>query len=308
MNAAVRAVVRTAAHQGVEVFAVRHGFAGLISGQFCHLRPRDVSGIIQRGGTVLGTSRCPEFLVAEGRHQALHELEKSQIDGLVVVGGNGSQTASHLLATEGLSVVGVSSTIDNDLAGTDVTIGCTTALDVALEAIDRLRVTATSIERAFLVEVMGRNSGYLALMAAIGGAAEAVVIPEVEVDPEAIAQELSDSYLRGKSSAIVVVAEGASYNADRLAAYFKEHHARIGFDLRVTRLGHVQRGGSPGFFDRYLATRLGNVATEALLAGEAGVLAGWIRGEAALTPLSEVAGVEKHPDPSLLDLARILAR
>ena len=307
MNAAVRAVVRTAAAHGAEVFGVRHGFAGLIGGQFFRFETRDVSGIIQRGGTILGTSRCPEFLIAEGRKQALHEVEKSQIEGLIVIGGNGSQTASHLLAVEGVPVVGVASTIDNDLTGTDVTIGSTTALDVALEAIDRLRVTATAIERAFLVEVMGRNSGYLALMAAIGGAAEALVIPEVECDPEAVAQELRDAYLRGKSSAIVVVAEGARYNADGLAAYFKEHQERIGFDLRVTRLGHVQRGGAPGFFDRILATRLGHAATETLLAGKSGMLAGWIHGEPALTPLSEVAGVEKHPDLGLLNLSRMLA-
>jgi 6-phosphofructokinase 1 len=189
-----------------------------------------------------------------------------------------------------------------------MTIGVDTALNIALEAIDRLKVTASSHQRAFLVEVMGRDCGYLALMSAIAGGAEAVVIPEVEVDPEAVAAELRSAYERGKGHALIVVAEGARYNAAALAGYFEEQRQRLGFELRVTALGHVQRGGAPGAFDRLLATRLGAAATEHLARGEHGLLVGWLRGEPAATPLSEVAGQQKPLDLRLLELARVLAR
>jgi 6-phosphofructokinase 1 len=201
----------------------------------------------------------------------------------------------------------VASTIDNDLYGSEITIGVDTALNVALEAIDRLKVTASSHLRAFLVEVMGRNCGYIALMTGISGGAEAIVIPEVKTDPEAVAAELRGAYERGKPHAIVVVAEGAEYNAAGLSQYFKLHRERLGFDLRATILGHVQRGGTPGLFDRLLATRFGAAATQCLANGVQGVLVGLREGDIAFTSLSEVTGNKKQLDSRLLDLARVLA-
>jgi 6-phosphofructokinase 1 len=203
-------------------------------------------------------------------------------------------------------VVGIASTIDNDLYGSDITIGVDTALNIALEAIDRLKTTASSHQRAFLIEVMGRNCGYLALMAGIAGGAESIIVPEVEIEPETIAQKLSSSYQKGKPHAIVVVAEGAKYNAEALVAYFKEHKERLGFDLRATILGHVQRGGSPGAFDRILATRLGAAAVECINNNEFGVLVGQLGGTIKTTPLQEVANRKKELDFRLLDLANIL--
>jgi 6-phosphofructokinase 1 len=380
MNAAIRAVVRTGVDRGWDVFGVRHGYLGLIGGDLVPLGRRDVSGIVQLGGTMLGSARCPEFKTEEGRMQALRSLNEHDIEALVVIGGNGSQTGAHALSQMGFPVVGVASTIDNDLYGSEVTIGVDTALNIALEAIDRLKVTASSHQRAFLVEVMGRECGYLALMSGIAGGAEAVVIPEAETDPEAIATELCSAYERGKSHALVVVAEGARYNtagsvlsgaegpvlsgaegpvlsgaegpvlsgaegpvlsgaegpvlsgaegpvlsgaegpvlsgaegpvlggAEGLAAYFEQHRERLGFELRVTILGHVQRGGAPGAFDRLLASRLGAAATEHLAQGEHGLLVGLLRGEIVATSLADVVANRKPLDTRLLELAQVLAR
>ena len=308
MNAAIRSVVRTGVARGWNVFGVRHGYSGLVAGNFIPQNARDVSNIIQQGGTILGSARCPEFKTEEGRMQALHTLRENRIDALVVIGGNGSQTGACSLSQMGFPVIGIASTIDNDLYGSEVTIGVDTALNIALEAIDRLKVTASAHEQAFLVEVMGRDCGYLALMSGIAGGAEAIVVPEVETDPEVLAKELCDAYERGKAHALVVVAEGAKYNAAGLKSYFQEHHERLGFDLRVTVLGHVQRGGAPTAFDRLLATRLGAAATERIDRAEFGVLVGLIRGEVASTPLTEVVSHKKPFDSSLFELASILAR
>ena len=308
MNAAIRAVVRTGCDRGWEVYGVQHGYAGLIAGDFTPLGRRDVSGIMQLGGTMLGSARCPEFKTEAGRAKALNVLRQRGIEALVAIGGNGSQTGAQALSQMGFPVVGVASTIDNDLYGSEPTIGVDTALDIALEAIDRLKVTASSHHRAFLVEVMGRDCGYLALMAGIAGGAEAVVIPERETDPDALAAELHDAYQRGKTHALVVVAEGAHYNATALAEYYKEHRERVGFDLRVTALGHVQRGGTPSASDRLLATRLGAAAVEFLAQGKTGVLAGLIKGDVTATPLAEVVAKKKPLDPLMLELERILAK
>lgn len=306
MNAAIRSVVRTGYKKGWEVFGIREGYNGLINDKFILLGPRDVGGIIQKGGTFLGSARCEEFKTEEGRLKGLRSLNENEIDGLVVIGGNGSQTGSYLIHKLGFPVVGVASTIDNDLVGTDVTIGVDTALNIALEAIDRLKVTGASHQRGFLLEVMGRKCGYLALMAAIAGGAEAVVIPEVETDPEEVANIIRNAYERGKSHAIVVVAEGAKYNANRLAEYFKKHQESIGFALRVTILGHVQRGGTPSAEDRILASRLGAGATDCLERKEFGVLVGWVGGKIKTTPLKDVVGKTKEIDLDLFKLARIL--
>jgi 6-phosphofructokinase 1 len=306
MNAAIRAVVRTGIANGWEVFGVNHGYAGLIRGEMRSLGPRDVGGIIQLGGTVLGSARCPEFLTVEGRTQALRSLETAGIEGLVIIGGNGTQTGAYALSQMGFPVIGVASTIDNDLYGSEITIGVDTALNIALEAIDRLKVTASSHHRAFIIEVMGRNCGYLALMAGIAGGAEAIIIPEVPADPEELASELSSAYDRGKPHALVVVAEGANYNAQGLDQYFKKHRERLGFDLRVTILGHVQRGGTPGAYDRLLATRLGAAATRCLQSGEHGLLVGYLHGSISSTPLTEVVANKKTVDLELLKLAHVL--
>lgn len=306
MNAAIRAVTRTAIQKGWKVFGVRDGYSGLIEGRMTEMDSRDVSGIIQRGGTFLGSARCEEFKTEAGRREAIRSLNENEIDGLVVIGGNGSQTGSYNLSKMGFPVVGVASTIDNDLVGTDITIGVDTALNIALEAIDRLKVTGSSHQRAFLIEVMGRNCGYLALMSAIAGGAETVVIPEVETDPEETAQILIQAYERGKSHAIVVVAEGAKYNATKLAEFFEKHQDRIGFALRVSILGHIQRGGTPSASDRILGSRLGAGAVECLEKGKYGVLVGWVNGKLHITPLGEVAGKTKQIDLELFELARKL--
>jgi len=308
MNAAIRAVVRTAAASGCEVLGVRRGFAGLIAGDFRPLSVRSVGGILQQAGTILGSARCKEFHDGEGRLTALRELGRHEAEGLIVIGGNGSQTGAHDLAAMGFPVVGVASTIDNDLYGSEITIGVDTALNIALEAIDRLKATASSHQRAFLVEVMGRGCGYLALTAAIAGGAEAVMLPEAETSPEELAQQLRDAYKRGKTHALVVVAEGARLNAQRLVEHFQEHRERLGFELRATILGHVQRGGTPGAYDRLLASRLGSAAVHRLLAGEHGVLVGVLQGAVHATPLVEVVSHRKQLDLSLLDLAKTLAR
>ncbi len=308
MNAAIRSVVRVGIDKGWQILGIRHGYSGLIANNVVPLGARDVSGIIQQGGTMLGSARCPEFKTEAGRLQALRVLREHEIEALVIIGGGGSQTGAQALSQLGFPVVGVASTIDNDLYGSDITIGVDTALNIALEAIDRLKVTALSHERAFLIEVMGRGCGYLALMAGIAGGAEAIVIPEVETNPEALANELRSAYERGQAHALVVVAEGARYNAAALAAYFKEHHERLGFDLRVTTLGHVQRGGAPSAYDRLLATRLGAEAVERLTRGEHALLVGLVKGEIASTPLAEVVANKKPLDLRLLELARMLTK
>lgn len=308
MNAAIRAAVRAGVDKGWEVFGIRRGYAGLIADDMVPLGARDVGGIIQLGGTMLGSARCPEFKTEDGRMQALRTLHKHAIEALIVIGGNGSQTGAYALSQMGFPVVGVASTIDNDLYGSEISIGVDTALNIALEAIDRLKVTASSHQRAFLVEVMGRKCGYLALMSGIAGGAEAVIIPEVETDPEVVATEIRVAYERGKPHALIVVAEGARYNATELARYFQEHRERLGFELRVTTLGHVQRGGAPGAFDRLLATRLGAAAIDHLARGEHGLLVGLLKSEIAATPLAEVVANKKPLDLRLLELARVLAK
>jgi 6-phosphofructokinase 1 len=306
MNAAIRAVVRCGLAEGWLVVGVRNGYAGLVGGDFVPLGSRVTAGIIQRGGTMLGSARCPEFTTPEGRAQAIRMIHDHEIDAVVVIGGNGSQTGAHRLAESGIAVVGVASTIDNDLCGSDITIGFDTALNIAVEAIDRLKVTASSHHRAFLVEVMGRDCGYLALMTALAGGAEAVAIPEVETTPESIASQLRDAYTAGKEHAIVVVAEGAAQNAATLSDYFHENQERLGFDLRATTLGHVQRGGAPTAFDRTLATRLGAAAVRCVTRGEFGVLVGWLSGRQSVTPLADVVGRTKALDLELIDLNRVL--
>jgi 6-phosphofructokinase 1 len=307
MNAAVRAVTRGALAKGWEVFGVRNGFAGLVANTMGPLAARDVGGIIQHGGTVLGSARSPEFKEAAGRAQALRNLESRAIEALVVIGGNGSQTGAASLAREGLPVVGVASTIDNDLYGSDLSIGADTAVNITLEAIDRVRTTASSHQRAFAVETMGRDCGYIALMAGIAGGAEVIALPEQEITPAQVAERLRAAYKRRKTHALVVIAEGARCGVHELMQHYEAQRASIGFELRITRLGHVVRGGAPTAADRVLATRLGAAAVDCLARGEHGVLVGTLSGEIAATPLSEVAGRTRPANAALLELARVMA-
>jgi len=307
MNAAIRAVTRGALARGWEVFGVRNGYAGLLEDRLDPLAARNVGGILQSGGTVLGSARCPEFKEQSGRERALSNLKKRKIDALVVIGGNGSQSGSASLDREGFTVVGVPSTIDNDLYGNDVSIGCDTAINITLEAIDRLRTTASSHHRAFAVETMGRDCGYIGLMAGIAGGAEVIALPEVEITPAQIAERLREAYRRGKTHALAVIAEGAKCGVHELMAYYGAHRKSIGFDLRVTRLGHVVRGGIPSAADRVLATRLGAAAVATLASGARGVLVGIVKGDVITTPLAEITGRTRPADASMLELARVMA-
>lgn len=306
MNAAIRSVVRCGVSKGWQMYGVLHGYKGLISGNINSMTTRDVGGIIQRGGTMLGSARCPEFMTVEGRKLAIRNLYQAGVDALVVIGGNGSQTGNYELHRMGFPVIGIASTIDNDLSGSEITIGVDTALNIALEAIDRLKVTASSHQRAFIVEVMGRNCGYLALMAGIAGGAEAITLPEVPTNPEEVALTLQLAYEHGKSHAIVIAAEGADYNAAKLTEFFVKNEERLGFSVRSTILGHVQRGGTPSAYDRTLASRFGYEAIEAIDREEYGVLVGLLGGKVATTPLEDVVNKKKELDLELLKLAKLL--
>jgi 6-phosphofructokinase 1 len=308
MNAAIRAVTRSALDQDMTVYGVRQGWQGLVEGQFRQLSARDVGGIIQVGGTFLGTARSTEFRDESGRSKALRNLAQQGIDGVVAIGGNGSQTGSYLLSQLGVHVIGIPSTIDNDLFGTDITIGCDTAINVTLDAIDHLRTTGSSHNRAFLVETMGRDCGYLAIMAGLAGGAEVISTPEFEVPASEIAHRLRAAFERGKTHAIVVIAEGVKENAAKILAYFESQKERTGFELRATTLGHVVRGAPPSAFDRLLATRLGVSAVKSLTNGETWVLVGYQKNEVTRTPLAEIVDRIKPIDTDLFELARILAK
>lgn len=306
MNAAIRSVVRVAASRDCTVLGFQRGYAGLIAGECEELPPRAVSNIIQRGGTVLKTSRCEPFFEAEGRQLARRVLEERGVDALVVIGGDGSFRGAHELGGiwDG-RIVGVPGTIDNDLYGTDATVGFDTAIGTALDAIDKIRDTASSHERVFLVEVMGRHSGYIALDVGTAGGAEEILVPEQDDDIEALCERLVAAREKGKLMSIIVVAEGEDEAGGfGIARQVKE---RTGFDPRVTVLGHVQRGGRPTARDRILATKLGAFAVDTVLAGETGVMVGEVRGELVRTPLPKCWKKKKPLDPYLLRLVPILA-
>jgi len=306
MNAAIRAVVRTGVHYGLSVYGIRRGYAGMIGGDMAELDRRAVGGIIQRGGTILLTARCPQFMTEEGQVEGLRQLRQRDIDSLIVIGGNGSLTGALRLQQMGMPVVGIPASIDNDLARTDMSIGVDTALNTALDAIDKLKDTASSHGRAFIVEVMGRHCGWLALEVGIAGGAEVVLIPEREMALETVAREIKDGYLRGKAHAVIVVAEGAQHTTQEVADYLTQE--KVGFEVRVTILGHVQRGGTPTAFDRTLATRMGVAAVEALLNGESGVMVG-LQGQRVVTvPLEEVLAAQRPLNPFTLRMEEILAR
>ncbi|MGQ9583825.1 MAG: 6-phosphofructokinase [Anaerolineae bacterium] len=307
-NPAVRAVVRSAIHQGLEVIGIQRGYAGLIDCATVPLDARSVGGILGRGGTFLGTSRCPEFETERGQREALRNLNRLRLDGLVVIGGDGSFRGAYALHQAGFTVMGVPGSIDNDIYGTDMSIGVDTALNTVLSAIDKIKDTASSHQRAFLIEVMGRECGYLALMGGIAGGAEMVLLPEVETGLEEVAQGLQDAYIRGKAHCIIVVAEGYRPGARAVEEYLKGRKEELGFEVRLTVLGHVQRGGAPGAFDRLLATRLGAAAVAELVKGTRGAIVGLVGSEIRVTSLEEVTAHRKEIDLGLLELAKVMEK
>ncbi len=306
MNAAVRAVTRVGIARGLSVMGIERGYFGLMEDRVRELDLRAVGGIIQHGGTILGTARSQEFMAPGGRERARRTLARHGIEGLVVIGGEGSLRGALALHREGFPVVGVPATIDNDVAGTDLAIGVDTALNTALEAIDRIKDTASAHNRAFLVEVMGRRCGYLALTVGMAAGAEMVVVPEVEFEPQAIIQELHRAYDRGKPHFIVVVAEGARWRGIDLYNYLTQHPDGHAFEVRLTVLGHVLRGGSPSAADRLLATRLGAAAVDELLAGRYGYLVGLAGGEVVPVELAVALAQPRRLDMRLYRLAGLV--
>jgi len=306
MNPCVRAVVRTALGLGLHVKGIRRAFEGLMAGDFVDLGPRDVGGIIQKGGTILMTGRFPEFSEPRYQRLGLRKLNEAGIEGLVVIGGEGSMHGARALSDMGFPVVGIPASIDNDITGTQMSLGTDTALNTIIEAIDKLRDTASSHQRAFVIETMGRDSGYLALISGIIGGAELVLIPEQEITPEDVAAAVSDAYVRGKTHAIIVVAEGAALHGQALIEQLDAMNT--GFQFRLTILGHVQRGGRPTAFDRLLAARFGVFAVERLQAGEHGVMVGLQGREIGVTPLADVCSQKRHANLDYYRMARMLAK
>ena len=290
MNAAIRSVVRLALSRGIAVTGVRHGYQGLMAGDFVAMDSASVGGIIEEGGTILRTARSETFATDEGQSRAMAALRQAGLEALVVIGGNGSQNGALALHRRGIPVVGVPSTIDNDLRGTDMSIGADTALNTVVQAIDHIRDTAESHERTFIVETMGRNCGWLALNAALATGADVVLIPEVPRDLAAVAETVRTRRRMQKAHTIIVIAEGAG-DAVTIARTVSE---LSGIEVRVTVLGHIQRGGAPTAFDRILASRLAAAATDALLGGQSGVMMGLRGNEIVPVPLEvAVAGIRQ---------------
>ena len=304
MNAAIRAVVRTGVAGGAEVIGVQHGFDGLQVSEFQQLESKDVGAIITQGGTILRSARSDTFREPEGRERASEALRSAGVEGLIVLGGNGSLIGAQLLQEEcGMCVVGIPASIDNDIPRTDCSIGFHTAVDTALEAIDKVRDTAYSHERVFVIEVMGRKSGFIAVEAGIAGGAEAILIPEVEFDLATVCEKLDEGRSRGKRSSIVVVAEGAMRATD-VCAFIT---AYTGYEARYLVLGHMQRGGSPCAFDRVLATRMGAAAVDTLQSGASGSYMCLQNSEVVPTPLKEGLASPRPIDTERLRLAEAMS-
>ncbi len=303
MNAAIRSVVQTSRARGIKVLGFIQGYQGLIENHFRDLDMTAVEGIVQRGGTVLRSARCLEFKSDWGQRTSLENIGKDKVEGMVVLGGDGSLRGAQVLHDLGVPVIGLPASIDNDIFGTDMAIGVDTALNIIVHAVDSLRDTASSHDRAFILEVMGRSSGYLAFTSAVACAAEAVIIPEVQYNLEVIGNRLLEAKKRGKTNSIVIVAEGAA------SAYAIEMKLKsiAGFETRITVLGHLQRGGDPTVFDRLLATRLGVSAVERLADGERGSMVGLIKNEIAATPFVEVFANKKVLDEKSLAIASALS-
>jgi len=307
MNACVRAVVRYGLAAGAEVYGVRRGYAGLMANDIIELDSRAVGGSIRQGGTILMSARSKEFKTEEAQKQAIDVLRGWQIEGLVVIGGDGSLAGAAALHRMGFSVVGVPASIDNDIPETEMAIGVDTALNTILDAMDKIKDTASAHQRAFIIEVMGRAHGYLALMAGIAGGAEMVVLPKTNIDKDRVAQEVKSAFLRGKPHFIIVAAEGARTPEKSISELLCEYVSASGHEPRSTVLGHVQRGGSPTCFDRLLGTRFGAAAVDALLNGHTGVMIGVKGGRIVTVELEKVLTGAAMLSPELLRLAEPLA-
>lgn len=307
MNAAVRAVTRAAIYNGLKVKAIYRGYKGLITSEIIEFKTQNVSNIIQQGGTILKTARCAEFRTVEGRKQAYETLIREEIDALVVIGGDGTLTGARIFASEhNFPIVGLPGTIDNDIFGTDSTIGYDTALNTIIEAVDKIRDTASSHERLFFIEVMGRDAGFLALNGALASGAEAAIIPEIATEVDQLEDLIKNGFRKSKNSSIVLVAEseltgGAMHYADRVKNEYPE------YDVRVVILGHIQRGGSPTAYDRILASRLGAAAVESLIDGQRNILLGIDDDQIVSVPFSKAIKNDKPIDPELLKVLKVLS-
>lgn len=307
MNAAIRSVTRAAIFNGIRVKAIYRGFRGLITGEIKEFQTQNVSNIIQQGGTILKTARCAEFLSPEGRRMAYETMKSQKIDALIVIGGDGTFTGARIFAQEfNVPIVGIPGTIDNDLFGTDSTLGYDTALNTIIEAVDKIRDTASSHERLFFIEVMGRDAGFLALNSALASGAEAAIVPELETKVDQLAELIKNGFRKSKNSSIVIVAEsevtgGANGLAERMNREYPE------YDVRVTILGHIQRGGSPTASDRILASRMGVAAIGALLDEQRSIMIGIVDNEIVHVPFTKAIKDDKPLDEKLMDVLHILS-
>lgn len=307
MNAAIRSVTRSAIYNGLRVKGIYRGYKGLVTNEIVEFKSQNVSNIIQQGGTILKTARCKEFMTPEGRKQAYENMKAHEIDALIIIGGDGSLTGARIFAEEyDVPCIGLPGTIDNDLYGTDTTIGYDTALNTIMECIDKIRDTATSHERLFFVEVMGRDAGFLALNGAIASGAEAAIIPEFETEFDQLEEFIKNGFRKSKNSSIVLVAEseltgGAMHYAERVKNEYPQ------YDVRVTILGHLQRGGSPTAHDRILASRLGAASIEALMEGQRNVMIGIHNDNIIYVPFSKAIKNDKPIDRDLVNVLRELS-
>jgi 6-phosphofructokinase 1 len=306
MNAAIRAVVRTALSNNINVIGINNGYEGLINGEFHPMNERSVGGIFQRGGTILLTCRSKRFMEPAGQREAIRKMNEAGMDALIVIGGEGSLNGAHALAQKDIKVIGIPGSIDNDVWGTDIAIGTDTAMNTIMEAVDKLRDTASSHQRAFVIETMGRNSGYLAVMAGIVCGAEMVLVPEVPVKWEEVAAAVEDAYQRGKTHAIIINAEGSAIDTNDLVN--KIDTLDVGFKTRVSILGHIQRGGSPTAYDRLLASRMGVKAVEALINDKHGVMTGLQGKNIEYVPLLDVISNKRKINMEYYQMTKVLAR
>jgi 6-phosphofructokinase 1 len=307
MNAAIRAVTRTAIFNGIRVKAIYRGYKGLITGEIKEFKTENVSNIIQQGGTIIKTARCAEFMTPEGRKTAYENMRKEEIDALIVIGGDGTFTGARIFAQEfNVPIVGLPGTIDNDLWGTDVTIGYDTALNTIIDAVDKIRDTASSHERLFFIEVMGRDAGFLALSSALASGAEAAIIPERETKVDQLEELIRNGFRKSKNSSIVIVAESeVTGGANGLAERMRREHPE--YDVRVTILGHIQRGGSPTASDRILASRMGVAAVDALLDEQRSIMIGIVNDEIVHVPFTKAIKFDKPVNEDLLGVIQILS-
>jgi len=303
MNAAIRAVVRKSLYYGMEVYGVKRGYQGILNNEFEELDTSSVSDIIHRGGTILHTARCEEFKTEEGQQKAVENLKSKGIEGLVVIGGDGSLRGAAALNRKNIPTIGIPGTIDNDIPFTDYSIGYDTALNTVVEAVNKIRDTATSHERTFVIEVMGRHAGHIALYSGIASGAESILVPEIPYSIDEICKRIIDGYKRRKSHSIIIVAEGA-VNAFEIGSQIKE---KTGLETRVIVLGHIQRGGTPTAFDRILASQLASKAVDLLKENIGGKMVGQVRNEIVVTDIEEILSTKKILDKKAFELAKILS-